>query len=179
MPADAPGRACAKLQVAARGLTDPGGAARRGRRVAARPGSSSSVDLDLAGLGSMSMMCRLEVGVVHARLRRLARVPVILPVVVPVPPAVGPEAVHSPAGRAARSPPRRGPGSRGRGRALGRGEDEKGPQRPYRAGGGSSARGAAPNSAGLRNPDAEDTSREEGCSLPVRLSATFSDIRNA
>lgn len=70
---------------------------------------------------------RLEVGVVHARLPELARVPVILPVVVPVPPAVGPEAVHVHLrGRAARVTPRQGPGSRGRGRALGRGRGREG-----------------------------------------------------
>lgn len=121
---------------------------------------------------------RLEVGVVHARLPELARVPVILPVVVPVAPAVGPEAVHVHLrGRAARVTPRRGPGSRGRGRALGcRRGRERGRGAPTRAGGGSSAPGAlhAPGRPGTSNPDAEDTVPEgEGCSLPVLLPATF------
>lgn len=68
----------------------------RGRagRVAARPGSVASVDLDLAGLSQHVYDVGLEVGVVHAGLPELARVPVILPVVVPVAPAVGPEPVH-------------------------------------------------------------------------------------
>lgn len=117
---------------------------------------------------------RLEVGVVHARLPELARVPVILPVVVPVPPAVGPEAVHVHLrGRAARVTPRQGPGSRGRGRALGRG-DEKGPRRPYRAGGGSSAARCTPLAdPGHPTLTLRTLPEGEGCSLPVRLSATF------
>ena len=96
----------------------------RGRagRVTAGSGSVPSVDLDLAGLGQHVDDVGLEVGVMHARLPELARVPVILPVVVPVAPAVGPEPVHVHLrGRAARVTPSRGPGSRGRGRASGRG----------------------------------------------------------
>lgn len=58
----------------------------------------------------------LEVGVVHPRLPELARVPVILPVVVPVAPAVGPEPVHVHLqGRAAQVTPSREPGGQGAG----------------------------------------------------------------
>lgn len=63
-------------------------------RVPARPSSVASVDLDLAGLGQHIDDVGLEVGVVHTGLPELARIPVILPVVVPVAPAVGPEPVH-------------------------------------------------------------------------------------
>ena len=153
---------------------------RRGQRVAARPGSVPSVDLDLAGLGQHVDDVRLEVGVVHARLPELARVPVILPVVVPVAPAVGPEAVHVHLRvRAARVTARRGPGSRGHGRALGRGRGrERGRGAPTRAGGGFSAPDAlhTPRRPGTPNPDTvpEDTVPEgQGCSLPVLLPATF------
>lgn len=89
-------------------------------RVAARPGSVASVDLDLAGLGQHVDDVGLEVGVVHSRLPKLARVPVILPVVVPVAPAVGPEPVHVHLqGRAAHVTPRRGPGEPRVGGGLG------------------------------------------------------------
>lgn len=108
---------------------------------------------------------RLEVGVVHARLPELARVPVILPVVVPVPPAVGPEAVHVHLrGRAARVTPRQGPGSRGRGRALGRGRGREGAAAPLPSRRWLIRYGAlhAPGRPGTPNPDAEDTSRGTG-----------------
>lgn len=98
------------------------GASRRGGRVFARPGSVASIDLDLAGLGQHVDDVGLEVGVVHAGLPELARVPVILPVVVPVAPAVGPEPVHVHLqGRAAQVTPRRGQWKTGRGGASGRG----------------------------------------------------------
>lgn len=84
---------------------------RLSERVTARPGSVASVDLDLAGLGQHVDDVGLEVGVVHSRLPELPRVPVILPVVVPVAPAVGPEPVHVHLqGRATHVTPRRGPG---------------------------------------------------------------------
>ena len=58
----------------------------------------------------------LEVGVVHPSLPELARVPVILPVVVPVAPAVGPEPVHVHLqGRAAQVTPCRRAGGQGTG----------------------------------------------------------------
>lgn len=95
---------------------------RRGGRVFARPASVASIDLDLAGLGQHVDDVGLEVGVVHAGLPELARVPVILPVVVPVAPAVGPKPVHVHLqGRAAQVTPRRGQWKTGRGGASGRG----------------------------------------------------------
>lgn len=85
-------------------------------RIAARPGSVASVNLDFAGLSQHVDDVRLEVGVVHASLPELARVPVILPVVVPVAPTVGPEPVHVHLqGRAARSPHVGYPGGQGAG----------------------------------------------------------------
>lgn len=84
------------------------GAGRRAERVAGRPFSVASVDLNLAGLGQHVDDVGLEVGVVHAGLPELARVPVILPVVVPVAPAVSPEPVHVHLqGRAVQVTPRR------------------------------------------------------------------------
>lgn len=52
------------------------------------------VDLDLAGLGQHVDDMGFEVGVMHACLPELARVPVVLPVVVPVASTVGPEPIH-------------------------------------------------------------------------------------
>lgn len=63
-------------------------------RVSARRGSVASVDLDLAGLGQHVDDVGLKVSVMHSGLPELARVPVILPVMVPVAPTVGPEPVH-------------------------------------------------------------------------------------
>lgn len=56
--------------------------------------SVPSVDLDLTGLGQHVNDVGFEVGVVHARLPELARIPVVLPVVVPVASAVSPEPIH-------------------------------------------------------------------------------------
>lgn len=56
--------------------------------------SVPSVDLDLAGLGQHVNDVGFEVGIMHACLPELARIPVVLPVVVPVATAVGPEPIH-------------------------------------------------------------------------------------
>lgn len=60
--------------------------------------SVSSVNLDLAGFGQHVDDVCLEVSVVHPRLPELPGVAVVLPVVVPVPPAVStePKDVHLP-----------------------------------------------------------------------------------
>lgn len=82
------------------------------RRLRLLPGE----DGDLAGLGQPLDDLGLVVGVVHAGLPELARVAVLLPVVVPVPAAVGAEAkdVDLEDGRARQKPVWAGPG-RGRG----------------------------------------------------------------
>lgn len=56
--------------------------------------SVPSIDLDLAGLGQHVNDVGFEVGVVHACLPKLARIPVVLPVVVPIASAVSPEPIH-------------------------------------------------------------------------------------
>lgn len=150
----------------------------RGRagRVTAESGSVPSVDLDLAGLGQHVDDVGLEVGVMHARLPELARVPVILPVVVPVAPAVGPEPVHVHLrGRAARVTPSRGPGSRGRGRASGRGAEGEGSRdEPTPARGRQLINLQRAVRPGTPSPDAKDTVPEgDCCSLPVLLPTTL------
>lgn len=56
--------------------------------------SVPSVDLDLAGFGQHVNDVGFEVGIMYACLPELARVPVVLPVVVPVATAVRPEPIH-------------------------------------------------------------------------------------
>lgn len=56
--------------------------------------SVPSVDLDLAGLGQQVNDVGFEVGIVHARLPEFTRIPVVLPVVVPIASAVSPKSIH-------------------------------------------------------------------------------------